>query len=136
MIRPRMSVPPPGGNGRMKRMGRLGQASVVWVAAGQGASAAPSIINDRKPSRARSGNRGQTPISMTYSQTTAGAKGNRVCPRFPSGVLDVRGRCRRFRLGGRRTFLEQLRRRRVLARVVVCHARPRRDEPADDDVFL
>src|SRR6266699_7271731 len=48
----------------------------------------------------------------------------------------MRGRCRCFSLGGGRTFLEQLRRRRVLARVVVRHARPRRDEPADDDVFL
>src|SRR5438034_1476000 len=119
MMRPRMSVPPPGGNGRMKRTGRLGQASVVWAAAGQGAGAAPPRgANDTNPSSAR---RSLRPTATTPA---------------PLGVLDVRGRCRCFGLGGRRTFLEQLRRRRVLARVVVCHARPRRNEPADDDVFL
>src|SRR2546426_1087580 len=53
--------------------------------------------------------------------------------RRASGVLRVH---RRFGLGGGCALLEELRRRRVLARVVVRHARARRDQPADDDVLL
>src|SRR5216684_7399662 len=116
-MRPRMSVPPPGGNGRMNRSGLLGQASLVWADAGQGRSAVPSTANGRR----RSARASLPPTAMAPAD---------------SGVLDVCGRCRCFRLGGGRTFLEQLRRRRILARVVVRHARPRRDEPADDHVFL
>jgi len=56
----------------MKRTGLLGHASLVCAAAGQGTSAALSTARDARRSR----NRGQTPISTTYSQTAAGAKKN------------------------------------------------------------
>src|SRR5215467_11191669 len=102
MRRPRMSVPPPGGNGRMKRTGLAGQASCAFAC--QGASAAPSAS-----------------VSATTARTER------------SGVLGVR---RSLGLGRGRALFEELRRRHVLARRVIREARPRRDEPADDDVLL
>src|SRR5690242_10357431 len=110
-MRPRMSVGPPGGNGRMSRMGLLGQASGACADAGRGASAAASATRTGRNARSF------PPVFTTIS----------------SCVLGVSGR---LRLGGGRPLFEELRRRRVLARAVVREARPRRNQAAYDDVLL
>src|SRR5690349_1774745 len=48
-MRPRMSVGPPGGNGRISRMGLLGQATGACAPAGHGASAIAAASSSRPP---------------------------------------------------------------------------------------
>jgi hypothetical protein len=64
-----MSVPPPGGNGRMNRTGLLGQASGAWATDGTGTIAVPAA----KSSAQR--NRGQTPITGELFPDTSEDKG-------------------------------------------------------------